>query len=50
MRDRRIAECVELRKAQKVESIMKKRNISSVGDEEPLSLEYNTDNKQVFAS
>lgn len=50
MRDRRIAECVELRKTQKVESIMKRRNISSVGDEEPLSPEYNTDNKQVFAS
>ncbi|XP_043107027.1 importin subunit alpha-8 [Puntigrus tetrazona] len=49
MRDRRIAECVELRKASKVESIMKRRNISSVGDEEPLSPEYNTDNKQVIS-
>lgn len=50
MRDRRIAECVELRKAHKVEGIMKRRNISSVGDEEPLSPEYNTDNKQVFVN
>uniref|UniRef100_A0A9J7Z8X5 Importin subunit alpha n=1 Tax=Cyprinus carpio carpio TaxID=630221 RepID=A0A9J7Z8X5_CYPCA len=49
MRDRRIAECVELRKAHKVEGIMKRRNISSVGDEEPLSPEYNTDNKQVIS-
>uniref|UniRef100_A0A671R8F2 Importin subunit alpha n=1 Tax=Sinocyclocheilus anshuiensis TaxID=1608454 RepID=A0A671R8F2_9TELE len=49
MRDRRIAECVELRKAHKVESIMKRRNISSVGDEEPLSPEDNTDNKQVIS-
>uniref|UniRef100_A0A672REZ7 IBB domain-containing protein n=1 Tax=Sinocyclocheilus grahami TaxID=75366 RepID=A0A672REZ7_SINGR len=46
MHARRIAECVELQKAQRVESILKRRNISSVGDEEPLSPEYNTDNEQ----
>uniref|UniRef100_A0A673HJA5 Karyopherin alpha 7 (importin alpha 8) n=1 Tax=Sinocyclocheilus rhinocerous TaxID=307959 RepID=A0A673HJA5_9TELE len=50
MRDHRIAECVELRKAQRVESILKRRNISSVGDEEPLSPEYNTDNEQVTSA
>ncbi|KAI2659821.1 Importin subunit alpha-5 [Labeo rohita] len=49
MRDRRIAECVELRKAHRVESILKKRNIS-LGDEEPLSPEYNTDNAQVITA
>lgn len=48
MRDRRVAECVELRKAQRVEGIMKRRNITSLGDEEPLSPEFNTDNEQVF--
>ncbi|XP_048031712.1 importin subunit alpha-8 [Megalobrama amblycephala] len=50
MRDRRIAECVELRKAQRVESILKRRNISSVGEEEPLSPEFNTDNEQVISA
>lgn len=50
MRDRRIAECVELRKAHRVESILKRRNISSLGDEEPLSPEFNTDNEQVFTT
>lgn len=49
MRERRVAECVELRKAQRVESILKRRNISSQADEEPLSPEYNTDNQQVVA-
>uniref|UniRef100_A0A671P9X0 Importin subunit alpha n=1 Tax=Sinocyclocheilus anshuiensis TaxID=1608454 RepID=A0A671P9X0_9TELE len=50
MRDCRIAECVELRIAQRVESILKRRNIYSVGDEEPLSPEYNTDNEQVITN
>lgn len=50
MRERRVAECVELRKAQRVESILKKRNITSQADDEPLSPEYNTDNQQVVAS
>uniref|UniRef100_A0A671P2G3 Importin subunit alpha n=1 Tax=Sinocyclocheilus anshuiensis TaxID=1608454 RepID=A0A671P2G3_9TELE len=42
--------CVELRIAQRVESILKRRNIYSVGDEEPLSPEYNTDNEQVTSA
>ncbi|KAG1928479.1 importin subunit alpha-8 isoform X2 [Pimephales promelas] len=50
MRDRRIAECVELRKAQRVESILKRRNISSLGDEEPQSPEFNIDNEQVISA
>lgn len=49
MRERRAAECVELRKAQRVESILKRRNISSQPDEEPLSPEYTTDNQEVVA-
>ncbi|XP_026872768.1 importin subunit alpha-8 isoform X1 [Electrophorus electricus] len=48
MRERRVAECVELRKAQRVESILKRRNISSQPDEEPLSPEYNIDNQLVI--
>ncbi|XP_066506881.1 importin subunit alpha-8 [Hoplias malabaricus] len=50
MRERRVAECVELRKAHRVESILKRRNISSQADEEPLSPEYNTDNQQVISA
>ncbi|MCJ8742475.1 hypothetical protein PDJAM_G00082510 [Pangasius djambal] len=50
LRERRVAECVELRKAQRVESILKRRNISSQPDEEPLSPEYNTDNQQVISA
>ncbi|XP_017345396.1 importin subunit alpha-8 [Ictalurus punctatus] len=50
MRERRIAECVELRKAQRVESILKRRNISSQPDEELLSPEYNTENQQVISA
>ncbi|XP_076876214.1 importin subunit alpha-8 [Brachyhypopomus gauderio] len=50
MRERRVAECVELRKAQRVESIMKKRNISSRPDEEPLSPEYNTDDQTAISA
>lgn len=45
-----MAECVELRKAQRVESILKRRNISSQPDDEPLSPEYNTDNQVVVDS
>ncbi|XP_030648457.1 importin subunit alpha-8 [Chanos chanos] len=49
-RERRAAECVELRKAQRVESIMKKRNISTHSDEELLSPEFTTDNQQVISA
>ncbi|KAG9263667.1 importin subunit alpha-8 [Astyanax mexicanus] len=50
MRERRVAECVELRKAQRVESILKRRNIEFQPVEEPLSPEYNTDNQQVISA
>ncbi|XP_023258982.1 importin subunit alpha-5-like [Seriola lalandi dorsalis] len=44
LRDKRIAECVELRKAHKNESFLKRRNItlSSLPDEEALSPDYLT--------
>uniref|UniRef100_A0A3B5M663 Importin subunit alpha n=1 Tax=Xiphophorus couchianus TaxID=32473 RepID=A0A3B5M663_9TELE len=43
LREKRVSECVELRKAQKNESILKRRNIilSSLPDEEALSPEHN---------
>ncbi|XP_060764836.1 importin subunit alpha-8 [Neoarius graeffei] len=50
MRERRVAECVELRKAHRVESILKRRNISSPPNEEHLSPEYDTDNQQVTSA
>lgn len=43
LRERRIAVSVELRKAQRSESILKKRNISCLPDE----VEFNTDNQEV---
>ncbi|MEQ2272287.1 hypothetical protein XENORESO_018053, partial [Xenotaenia resolanae] len=44
LREKRISECVQLRKAQKNESFLKRRNItlSSLPDEEALSPENNT--------
>uniref|UniRef100_A0AAY4A7D8 Importin subunit alpha n=2 Tax=Denticeps clupeoides TaxID=299321 RepID=A0AAY4A7D8_9TELE len=50
LRERRIAECVELRKAQRVESILKRRNISTLSEEEALSPEYNTDNHEAVSA
>ncbi|XP_014327046.1 importin subunit alpha-5-like [Xiphophorus maculatus] len=43
LREKRVSECVELRKAQKNESILKRRNIilSSLPDEEAVSPEHN---------
>ncbi|KAK5606085.1 hypothetical protein CRENBAI_000649 [Crenichthys baileyi] len=43
LREKRISECVQLRKAQKNESFLKRRNItlSSLPDEEALSPENN---------
>ncbi|KAG5843720.1 importin subunit alpha-8 [Anguilla anguilla] len=49
LRERRIAVCVELRKTQRTENILKKRNISSLPDE-VLSPEYNTDDQEVILS
>ncbi|MEQ2161158.1 hypothetical protein GOODEAATRI_006935 [Goodea atripinnis] len=44
LREKRISECVQLRKAQKNESFLKRRNItlSSLPDEEALSPENDT--------
>ncbi|KAM9856958.1 importin subunit alpha-8 [Aulostomus maculatus] len=47
LREKRISECVELRKAHKNENFLKRRNItrSSVPDEEALSPDYVSDDK-----
>ncbi|KAJ8347822.1 hypothetical protein SKAU_G00264110 [Synaphobranchus kaupii] len=45
LRERRIAVCVKLRKEQRTENILKKRNISS---DEVLSTEYKTENPEVI--
>ncbi|XP_071390145.1 importin subunit alpha-8 isoform X1 [Centroberyx affinis] len=47
LRDKRISECVELRKAHKNESFLKRRNItlSSLPDEEALSPDHVSDDK-----
>ncbi|KAM6985172.1 importin subunit alpha-8 [Aplochiton taeniatus] len=50
LRERRIAECVELRKAQKNENILKRRNISTLPEDEALSPEFITNNQEVISS
>ncbi|KAM7394005.1 hypothetical protein PAMP_020834 [Pampus punctatissimus] len=47
LREKRISECVELRKAHKNENFLKRRNItlSSLPDEEALSPDYTSDEK-----
>lgn len=47
LREKRISECVELRKAHKNENFLKRRNItlSSLPDEEALSPDYISDEK-----
>ncbi|KAJ7997549.1 hypothetical protein DPEC_G00230160 [Dallia pectoralis] len=47
LRERRIAECVELRKAAKNENFLKRRNISTLPDECPLSPELCNDSHEV---
>lgn len=44
LREKRITECVELRKAHKNENFLKRRNItlSSLPDEDPLSPDFNS--------
>ncbi|XP_034544793.1 importin subunit alpha-8 [Notolabrus celidotus] len=51
LREKRISECVELRKAHKNENFMKRRNValSSLPDEEALSPDYTTDTVTVFS-
>ncbi|KAL0994958.1 hypothetical protein UPYG_G00129960 [Umbra pygmaea] len=51
LRERRVAECVELRKAAKNENLLKRRNISTLPDDEAmLSPEFNSDNHEVILS
>ncbi|XP_036380420.1 importin subunit alpha-8 isoform X2 [Megalops cyprinoides] len=50
LRERRIAVTVELRKTQRSENILKKRNISSLPDDEALSPEYNSDSREFILS
>ncbi|XP_029555151.1 importin subunit alpha-8 [Salmo trutta] len=45
LRERRIAECVELRKAAKNENFLKRRNISTLAEDAVQSPEFNTDNE-----
>uniref|UniRef100_A0A4W5KM68 Karyopherin alpha 7 (importin alpha 8) n=1 Tax=Hucho hucho TaxID=62062 RepID=A0A4W5KM68_9TELE len=47
LRERRIAECVELRKAAKNENFLKRRNISTLPEDALLSPDFNTDNHEV---
>uniref|UniRef100_A0A8C7KEE8 Importin subunit alpha n=1 Tax=Oncorhynchus kisutch TaxID=8019 RepID=A0A8C7KEE8_ONCKI len=49
LRERRIAECVELRKAAKNENFLKRRNITTLPEDADQSPELNTDNHEVTA-
>ncbi|KAL4657346.1 importin subunit alpha-5-like [Arapaima gigas] len=50
LRERRVAVCVELRKAQRTENILKKRNISALPGDPPLSPELALDCREVTAA
>lgn len=51
LREKRISECVELRKAHKNESFLKRRNLtlSSLPDEEALSPDYISNDRVGFS-